>query len=208
LKLNDWVEYVDEITILSPAETELVPRVPRLFQVVAIDPFEPTEIKLRARTGSDANLPKASKNIERRAFLRRWDQRPELDAKKDGPFLSANSLFQADDNALVVMTPANEVGGTKGVPKDEWLNLEDGIQIQFSPGNYKRGDYWLIPARCSSKGVLWKLDKNQRPEFLPARNTAHYYAPLAFLPTSGPALDFRRVVTIADDGAVMIKIPT
>jgi hypothetical protein len=34
-----------------------------------------------------------------------------------------------------------------------WLDLEDGVQIQFSDGGeYLTGDYWLIPARVATGG--------------------------------------------------------
>lgn len=36
-----------------------------------------------------------------------------------------------------------------------WINLEDGIQVKFSPGTFKPGDYWLIPARTATGEVEW-----------------------------------------------------
>jgi len=36
-----------------------------------------------------------------------------------------------------------------------WMDLEDGVQVRFSPGTYRTGDYWLIPARTSSGDVEW-----------------------------------------------------
>jgi len=37
----------------------------------------------------------------------------------------------------------------------EWILVDGGIKIQFSEGTYKSGDYWLIPARTSTKEVYW-----------------------------------------------------
>ena len=40
--------------------------------------------------------------------------------------------------------------GTLAVPAgNQWVELEDGIQIQFVAGQYRAGDYWLIPARTA-----------------------------------------------------------
>jgi hypothetical protein len=36
-----------------------------------------------------------------------------------------------------------------------WIDLEDGIQVNFSNGNYKAGDYWLIPARTATGEIEW-----------------------------------------------------
>jgi hypothetical protein len=38
-----------------------------------------------------------------------------------------------------------------------WIELEDGIQVQFLPGTYKAGDYWLVPARTKTGDVEWPL---------------------------------------------------
>ncbi|HEY0233208.1 MAG TPA: DUF6519 domain-containing protein [Dokdonella sp.] len=61
-----------------------------------------------------------------------------------------------------------------------WLDLEDGIQVRFdADGEYRSGDYWLIPARVAAGpdgGIDW-------PDglVLPPRRAAHHYAPLGFV---------------------------
>jgi uncharacterized protein DUF6519 len=46
--------------------------------------------------------------------------------------------------------------GPRGVPvSTSWIDLENGIQVQFSAGNYVTGDYWLIPARTASGEIDW-----------------------------------------------------
>jgi len=57
--------------------------------------------------------------------LRRWDQ----------------TNASADKNGTAV------TGG--------WLDLEDGIQVQFSNGSCRPGDYWLIPARTATAQIEW-----------------------------------------------------
>jgi hypothetical protein len=69
---------------------------------------------------------------------------------------------------------------------DAWLDLEDGIQIQFEPGGtYRTGDYWLIPARVETGDVEWpKLPDAQgkpQPVALRPHGVEHHYAPLAVI---------------------------
>lgn len=108
-------------------------------------------------------------------------------------------------------------GNEKGVPLKEgsgengWIDLEDGIQIQFlktvSPAKKKKspsrqyyaGDYWLIPARTISGDVEWPGPQNN-PHDLPAHGTVHHYAPLALVHRKNEnqafkADDLRRVLT-------------
>lgn len=35
------------------------------------------------------------------------------------------------------------------------LPLENGIEVEFSDGSYRTGDYWLIPARTAIAGIEW-----------------------------------------------------
>jgi hypothetical protein len=61
-----------------------------------------------------------------------------------------------------------------------WLDLEDGIQVRFeADGDYRSGDYWLIPARVADGpdgGIEWPGDPVQPP-----RRIEHHYAPLGFV---------------------------
>jgi len=89
-----------------------------------------------------------SQDVTKHALLRRWDQR-------------------VDDGVLDVTEIANA-----------WIDLEDGVQIQFQPGGrYYTGDYWLIPARTATGEVEWPGPKNT-PEARPPRGIVHHYAPL------------------------------
>ena len=101
-------------------------------------------------------------------YLRRWDQR-----QSDG---------ELADNALLL----KEAGGEDNI---NWINLEDGVQIQFptatTPANtYRSGDYWLVPARVASGDVIWpKVVVNNKSVAAPlsANGIEHYYAPLAIV---------------------------
>ena len=73
-----------------------------------------------------------------------------------------------------------------------WIDLEDGLQIQFQPsGTYRTGDYWLIPARTTG-AIEWPNEAVQG-SFGPAAQAphgiTHHYAPL-------------RVITVDVNGTV------
>jgi hypothetical protein len=97
--------------------------------------------------------------------VRRWDQ------------------FQTDD--IVLNDGALPIAETS----DEtpvWIDLEDGVQVQFAPGGtYRSGDYWPIPARIATSEIEWPLVEdasgNDTPELLPPRGIEHHYAPLGFV---------------------------
>jgi hypothetical protein len=99
----------------------------------------------------------------RHPLLRRWDQHPDTHEPGRG---------------IPVLTDG------------EWYELEDGVRIRFeSPGaRYERGDYWLIPARTATNGLLWphSQDEGRRiPLAIPPRGPARYLAPLALVQDLG-----------------------
>lgn len=83
-------------------------------------------------------------------------------------------------------------GGAVPLEEDKWLDLEDGIQIQFSngalpeqPARYRTGDYWLVPARTATSDVEWPTavdGQGKRISLeLPSHGVEHHYAPLAIV---------------------------
>ena len=60
-----------------------------------------------------------------------------------------------------------------------WIDLEDGVQVHFTAGSYKTGDYWRIPARTATADVEWLIDPvtNQPATQLPF-GIAHRFADL------------------------------
>ena len=102
----------------------------------------------------------------RRAFstalhplLRRWDQQP------DG---------QAPNHGIPVQQAYRR-----------WFELEDGVQIRFEApaARYERGDFWQIPARTATSGVLWPQSRDEQPAPLAIipYGPLRYLAPLALL---------------------------
>jgi hypothetical protein len=168
LKIGDWVEVVDD-TIASHVE----PNKPgALAQVDQIDPLDMTVI---LKAPKDVTLPTYAENAPGHPLLRRWDhvQRETTEADEPKP---------APDGALLI-------------EQNQWLMLEDGIQVYFAAPEkgahqYRTGDYWLIPARTATGDVEWPketddqgqviMDSEGRPiqKALPPHGVEHHYAPL------------------------------
>jgi hypothetical protein len=127
----------------------------------------------------------------RHPLLRRWDQQ-FADASEGG-------LEQGSDNAALIVEAA-----------DGWLDLENGVQIQFQPplageipAQYRTGDYWLIPARVATGDVEWPTEAAsdsqgnpvQSPLALPPQGITHHYAPLANITVDAAGVHVRTPLT-------------
>ena len=65
----------------------------------------------------------------------------------------------------------------------DWIHLEKGVQVRFDPdGDYRCGDYWLIPARRATGQIEWPHSEN---EFVPRLGIIRHRCPLAVLQKSG-----------------------
>jgi len=141
----------------------------RLLRIKKIDP---ASMEITLSGPSESNVGQDSL---KHPMLRRWDQ-------------------QTGDSSTGGLTL--DEGGAALVVEDAWLNLEDGIQVLFQAGgNYRTGDYWLIPARTETGDVEWPVSPDG-PEARPPRGVQHHYAPLALVfSRSGPALADHRFDT-------------
>lgn len=152
IKEQDWVEIVDDDYIIqnNPNDTPL-------FEIVSIDRDEQTIVV-------SGEVPNGTgQNLDKHPFLRRWDR--------------------GEQTAAV----GNNNQGLQVVEEDKWLPLENGIEIYLpkkSPGSddavYKKGDYWLIPARTATGDVEWPGTVDN-PAPLPPHGVVHNYAPLALI---------------------------
>lgn len=120
---------------------------------------------------------------------------------EDAPTVSIDAklnpkLRQWDGKGLVEIPADN----------DGWIGLESGIEVKFSQGTYKSGDYWLIPARSVTGDIEWPYDetpdKNPLPQ--PPLGIQHHYCKLALLDFNGfrftKVEDCRRIFApLADD---------
>jgi hypothetical protein len=151
---GNWVELLDDDTELlgKPAGT--------LVQLVKVEgdtlSVDPATVPQPPGTGlAIGNYPKNPK-------VRRWDH------------IATDAISLANDNAM----PIQESSPTGATPeKIVWIDLEDGVQVQFSAGGeYRTGDYWLIPARVPSGNVEWPQADELNPQPLPPRGIEHHYA--------------------------------
>lgn len=164
---GDWVEVQDDDSVLV---NRAVP--PPLLRVQAIDRLGLT---VTLSGSPDRNV---GVDPSRHPLLRRWDHQSG-DPTEGG-------LQLADDGAALITESAD--GG--------WLDLEDGLQIQFQPGppfapphRYRTGDYWLIPARAATADVEWPTQPSRDASGSPATaplalapaGIHHRYAPLALV---------------------------
>jgi len=71
--------------------------------------------------------------------------------------------------------------GTRLVEENTWIDLEHGIQVNFSTKSaYNVGDYWLIPSRTLLNEVEWPTGSSGPLSQLP-HGIQHHYCPLALL---------------------------
>jgi hypothetical protein len=67
-------------------------------------------------------------------------------------------------------------------PTTPWITIEWGLQVQFAPGTYRSGDFWLIPARTatgSDPGTIeWAQDDAGNAVLRQADGIKHRYAPI------------------------------
>jgi hypothetical protein len=84
---------------------------------------------------------------------------------------------QSDNDVMILVDGALPI--TEGTEEQDWIDLEDGIQIQFADGGvYQSGDYWLIPARAATGSI--ELPDGQGT-FMSPIGIKHHCAPLGFV---------------------------
>src|SRR6185312_14816840 len=62
-----------------------------------------------------------------------------------------------------------------------WMDIENGVQVQFSTGSYIAGDYWMIPARTAINDIEWPKDSLQLPVARPPVGVQRHYCRLALV---------------------------
>jgi hypothetical protein len=141
----------------------------RMAQVKRVERFDMVKLKVILKEAS--NLPVYDSNLAKikHALLRRWDHK-------------AGAGLKIDKGAILIQEG-----------DDSWLNLEDGVQVQFSNGSYRTGDYWLIPARTATGDIEWPLDQTGQPQALSPHGIEHWYAPIAIIQSDKSIIDLRRI---------------
>jgi hypothetical protein len=98
---------------------------------------------------------------------------PSTGSVKYSDFSYGPKVRRWDGKAKVEIPSAN--GG--------WLELEDGVEILFSNGTYKTGDYWMIPARTDGGDIEWPPFKSPNTSPTPQypMGIQHHYCRLALV---------------------------
>lgn len=113
-----------------------------LLRVTAVDE-ERLTVTLSGPLADNANASRGAR------VLRRWDQRKGV-----------------NDHGVVAIKEST-------APGQNAFMLEDGVTIRFEPGGqYRTGDYWLIPARTATGDVEWPR-ANVNGVVLPAGREPH-----------------------------------
>jgi hypothetical protein len=124
-------------------------------QLHQIDGITASQRKITLKT-APAPLSPGTDGVDpdRHPKLRRWDQPSTSGATASG----------------VAMTSG-------------WTALEDGVEVQFSNGSFRTGDYWVIPARTATGEIEWPpFDiPNSAPEPQTPRGIKHHYCRLALI---------------------------
>ncbi|MEQ1903367.1 MAG: DUF6519 domain-containing protein [Pirellulaceae bacterium] len=152
-----------------------------LLQIAKIDRDE-MSVTFKPHDGPD--LPQYDHNDSKHPLLRRWDHRDAGNNLSDGAVL----ILEGD-----------------GEQENYWLQLEDGVEIQFPKLNvnsYRAGDYWLVPARIATGDVIWPMEKNADNNLvagsLPPHGIDHHVAPLAVISLNAQnqttVIDLRRTI--------------
>lgn len=154
---GDWVELVDDAVAMRD---EAGP----LMQVRVVD-HDNLTVTLEPPKGL-TSWPSYTEStaLAGHALLRRWDH-----AGKTGAFGGTLPIVEQAD--------------TRDDQEPAGIALEDGVEVSFAAGGeYRVGDYWLIPARTATGDVDWpdEADNNGNsvPAFRVAHGPHHYYAPL------------------------------
>jgi hypothetical protein len=184
---GDWVELQDDSSVLANRADPLlcVQSIHRASRRVILSGNVPTDF---------------GKDGAKHPLLRRWDQR------QGDPTAGGLSLLKPD-NAAEIPSPAAD--DQKG-----WLELEDGVEIQFvGPDNpvYRTGDYWLIPARVATGDVEWPHESvpgsaEKRPLAKLPDGITHHYAPLRVVEWDGTALTLSKECRLQLPGAGPIAV--
>ena len=54
-------------------------------------------------------------------------------------------------------------GGVQNVAPGSFVDVEGGVQVRFTAGSFRTGDYWVIPARTATGDIEWPYTAPQPP---------------------------------------------
>jgi hypothetical protein len=104
-------------------------------------------------------------------------------------FFNQSNLRLRRWDMLASTTMAQDVNGNPvGIPiTPGWIQLENNVQVNFTPGFYAARSYWQIPARTATGDIEWPPFEvpNTNPIPQPPLGVQHYFCRLALLTVTG-----------------------
>jgi hypothetical protein len=171
LNLGDWVEVVDDGIAVGETAGPLA-------QVDTVN-RDDLSVRLTPAVGTSPLGSYGEADVEsKHPLLRRWDH--QADPKVFGGALQITEQEDSDDGV-----------------KAGWIDLEDSVQVWFAKdGEYRVGDYWIIPARVATGDIEWpdeldssgnrKLsDGNPIGAALAPHGPQHHYTPILLVTSPG-----------------------
>ncbi len=148
-----------------------------LAQVESIEPISGSRWRVTL-----SNAPERSQGPHRR--LHCWDHRARPPAAGGAATIAGTLLVEERED------------------RTAWIELEDGVNIQFQPPGagqdahvYRPGDYWWIPARTATRTIEWPSD-DQGPVASVPHGVHRHYAPLAIIDTNNNTIDDVRLAFV------------
>lgn len=167
IDVGNYVEIVDDAYASQGDPGPFTRYAEPLHRVTAVDPVNLT-VTLDQAPSTHVGATRAL-----HPYLRRWDQDQVLVTK------AGTTTIDPADQAIDIVF-------------GKWIDLEDGVQVQFSEGGtYRAGDYWLIPARVVTGDVEWPEDGSGNPLPLPPEGVRYHVAPLMIVPETAAVVDVR-----------------
>ncbi|MDX2505325.1 MAG: DUF6519 domain-containing protein [Gammaproteobacteria bacterium] len=152
----------------------------------------------------DLGRDEISLGFKENQWIEITDERMELTNQR-GELIQIESIDKnTREIKIKAATPVPQIDATKPVIIRRWDNtgnqadkngirlsntpavLESGVEIEFSSGVYRSGDYWLIPARTSinssTGSIEWKRDPGTGQSMLVSpHGIDRHYSPLALV---------------------------
>ncbi|NOG84209.1 MAG: hypothetical protein HND49_10480 [Planctomycetes bacterium] len=135
--------------------------------------------------------------------------------KKEITINSATPIPTLDTNNLVIIRRWDNVGSS--ATKDgisigaQPISLENGIEVSFTAGTFRSGDYLMVPARTAlsnNDGALeWPKDTAGQPKSLKPVGIRHHYCKLALVDFNIPTTTIGRRFTPVPNGDCRPQFP-
>lgn len=170
LMKNDWVEIVDDSTMLDSPDP--------LLQVETVD-YVNSQVILKTAPSS---------NLGDNPLLRRWDQHAGDSDDPNAITLNSNGVAILEESTWLTLEDGVQI----------WFQA--GADATGTTPTYRSGDYWLIPARTVLGNIIWPQEDKGPEALPPHGVQHHYAPLAVIQPdsngnvTEGGITDVRDVI--------------